>query len=398
MAIILLSSMAMAASPIAITETAEDLIGSPYRFGGTSPQGFDSSGFVQYVYHQHGITLPRTVASQAAIGTLIEKQEDLLPGDLVFFRTPSSSKVSHVGIYLGNGDFVAAASATDGVVKRNLNQEYYRENFLGAKRILEPDIPVVQTAYSLIGSPYRFGGTSPQGFDSSGFVQYVYQQQGISLPRTVASQAAIGTLIEKQEDLLPGDLVFFRTPASSKVSHVGIYMGDGYFTASASATDGVVVRNLSQAYYTENFLGAKRVLDQDTPAPKPAPVEPTLADKIIADALAQLDKPYVFGASGPNAFDCSGLVQYVYAKNGIRLPRTSLSQSQVGTPVSKSNLQPGDLIFLTDTYKPGVSHVMIYMGDDKVIHAFNPTYGILISDINHSYIQRHWWGARRVIN
>src|SRR3954451_15689338 len=82
------------------------------------------------------------------------------------------------------------------------------------------------------------------------------------------------------------------------------------------------------------------------------------AQTAVDTALAQLGDPYVWAAAGPNSFDCSGLVQYAYAAAGVRLPHSSTMQSQMGTPVSRSQLQPGDLVFF---YSP-VSHVGIYVG------------------------------------
>ena len=108
------------------------------------------------------------------------------------------------------------------------------------------------------------------------------------------------------------------------------------------------------------------------PAPAPAPrvaVAGGAARTAVDTALAQLGDPYVWAAAGPDAFDCSGLVQYAYAAAGVRLPHSSTMQSQMGTPVSRSQLQPGDLVFF---YSP-VSHVGIYVGDGQMVHA--STYG-----------------------
>ncbi|PWW24753.1 NlpC/P60 family protein [Geodermatophilus normandii] len=82
-------------------------------------------------------------------------------------------------------------------------------------------------------------------------------------------------------------------------------------------------------------------------------------------ALAQVGDPYVWGAGGPNSFDCSGLTQYAYAAAGISLPHSSSMQSRMGTAVSRADLQPGDLIFY---YSP-VSHVSMYVGNGQMVHA-----------------------------
>ncbi|SFO27765.1 Cell wall-associated hydrolase, NlpC family [Geodermatophilus obscurus] len=100
-------------------------------------------------------------------------------------------------------------------------------------------------------------------------------------------------------------------------------------------------------------------------APAPAGGGSGAAQAAVQTALAQVGDPYVWGAGGPNAFDCSGLTQYAYAAAGISLPHSSRMQSQLGSAVSRSQLQPGDLIFY---YSP-VSHVSMYIGDGQMVHA-----------------------------
>ena len=95
-------------------------------------------------------------------------------------------------------------------------------------------------------------------------------------------------------------------------------------------------------------------------------------------ALGKVGSPYRYGAAGPNAFDCSGLVTWAFKSSGKSLPRTSSQLSRVGAPVSKSALQPGDLVFF---YKP-VSHVGIYIGNGKVVHASTSGQPVKVSDLN----------------
>ena len=98
----------------------------------------------------------------------------------------------------------------------------------------------------------------------------------------------------------------------------------------------------------------------------------TKANEVIAYAKTLLGKPYVWGAQGPNSFDCSGFTYYVFKnKAGIVLPRTSSAQSKYGTYVSKSNLKAGDLVFFdTNGANDGnVSHVGMYIGNGQMIHA-----------------------------
>jgi cell wall-associated NlpC family hydrolase len=109
----------------------------------------------------------------------------------------------------------------------------------------------------------------------------------------------------------------------------------------------------------------------------------------IRTALAQVGKPYVFGASGPNGFDCSGLTSFAYAAAGVSLPHSSAAQSRLGIAVARSDLQPGDLVYF---YSP-VSHVGLYIGNGMMVHA--RTYGqpVAVTSVDLS----GYAGARRVV-
>ncbi len=98
----------------------------------------------------------------------------------------------------------------------------------------------------------------------------------------------------------------------------------------------------------------------------------------VAYAYAKLGSPYVWGATGPNAFDCSGLVQAAYRSAGVSLPRTTYAQINAGRRVSRSQLQPGDLVF----FYSGVSHVGIYVGGGQMIHAPNPSAPVRLAPID----------------
>lgn len=120
-------------------------------------------------------------------------------------------------------------------------------------------------------------------------------------------------------------------------------------------------------------------------------------DDIASLARQYLGVQYVWGGSSPNGFDCSGLVQYVYGKSGIQLPRTSYNQIQVGASVTPDKLRPGDLVFFdTDSSKRGADHVGIYLGGGKFIHAPAPGKGVQISSLADSYYMDRWMGGRRI--
>ncbi len=116
---------------------------------------------------------------------------------------------------------------------------------------------IVSLSMNYIGVPYVFGGTSPYGFDCSGYVQYVFANAGISIPRTADVQYDFGTPIATT-DLVSGDLVFFSTYTYG-ASHVGIYLGDNNFI-HASSSRGVTIDSLGSSYWSSHYIGARRIL------------------------------------------------------------------------------------------------------------------------------------------
>lgn len=114
--------------------------------------------------------------------------------------------------------------------------------------------------------------------------------------------------------------------------------------------------------------------------------------EVVEHALSLRGVPYVFGGSSRSGFDCSGLTQYVYRNSGISLPRTASDQFRVGSPVDRSQLQSGDLVFFS-TYAPGASHVGIYIGGGRFVSASND--GVSISSLTNGYFANRYIGARR---
>ncbi len=114
---------------------------------------------------------------------------------------------------------------------------------------------LTRNALRFLGTPYVFGGTSPSGFDCSGFVQHVFAMLGMHIPRTADAQYYAGRPVKG--NLKPGDLVFFQTYAPGP-SHVGIYLGDDKFVSAAS--EGVMISSLSNSYWRAHYIGAKTLI------------------------------------------------------------------------------------------------------------------------------------------
>lgn len=149
---------------------------------------------------------------------------------------------------------IKSTGIVDDVLYKELTGKEYKGVKLDAKTKA-----IIETAFKYIGTPYVFGGTTPKGFDCSGYVQYVFKQNKIDIPRLADEEYnKTGKKVERKK-LQPGDLVFFTTYEKGP-SHVGIYIGDDKFI-NATSSSGVKVCRVSDPYYWgKRYFGAKRVL------------------------------------------------------------------------------------------------------------------------------------------
>ncbi|MGD9345885.1 MAG: NlpC/P60 family protein [Candidatus Aminicenantes bacterium] len=185
--------------------------------------------------------------------------------DAYYFLHPS-------GLYkVRFGDYATkelARQRAEGLVSDGVIEEYYvvsPEEYSAAKRIVKGEAylrdELVSTARSFIGIPYSWGGTAPeQGFDCSGLTMAVYELNGLKLPRSSRDQFAVGRPISRNQ-LTKGDLVFFATSQGKKVTHVGIYTGNGQFIHAPGRDKRIRTDSLTNGYFKTHFLGARTYLD-----------------------------------------------------------------------------------------------------------------------------------------
>jgi cell wall-associated NlpC family hydrolase len=139
----------------------------------------------------------------------------------------------------------------------------------------------------------------------------------------------------------------------------------------------------------------------------PSDEETTMDDKVSRGVISKgnevvnyaykfLGKPYVYGATGPNSFDCSGLTQYVYNRFGVNLSRTTYTQVNQGIKVDRSNLRAGDLVFFNT--EGSISHVGIYIGNGEFIHAPRTGKPVMVSSLSDGYYSNKYATARRLFN
>jgi len=138
------------------------------------------------------------------------------------------------------------------------------------------------------------------------------------------------------------------------------------------------------------------------PAPNPDPPAPggggtATGNSIVNYAMRYVGYPYVWATSGPSSFDCSGFTNWVIRNVvGQNIGTGLWTQWAAGVAVSRSNLQPGDLVFFQNTYKPGLSHSGVYIGNNQFVHAENANTGVRVSDLNSTYYGSRWLGGRRI--
>ncbi|MEU4652946.1 NlpC/P60 family protein [Streptomyces sp. NPDC023723] len=147
-------------------------------------------------------------------------------------------------------------------------------------------------------------------------------------------------------------------------------------------------RLLSRLTEPQPAHAARSAGDRDALSAGAAEAPNPRAAAAVAYAYAKLGSPYVWGATGPNAFDCSGLIQAAYRSAGVALPRTTYAQIDTGHRVSRAELRPGDLVF----FYPGVTHVGLYVGNGRMIHAPNPSSPVRVAPVD----EMPFAGATRV--
>lgn len=188
-----------------------------------------------------------------------------------------------------------------------------------------------------------------------------------------------------------GDILTALTKGST-VNVIGI--AGGWFKVKVDSITGYACSD-----YISVTTRSSSTSRGDTSTSDTATVNGTNAkgSSIVATTIAQIGKPYVSGAKGPNAFDCSGLTYYVYRQNGYTLAANSASQYSNTSRVSKSDLQPGDLVFFSNSSSGGrVGHVGIYVGSGQYIHAPSAGKTVCYSSLSSSWSQRHYISGGRI--
>lgn len=219
--------------------------------------------------------------------------------------------------------------------------------------------------------------------------KYGYMHKSII---SVGTTNSVPTPNEKMDAVgsVTGDDVRMRSGPGTSYSTIGYYnTGTQVKITGKTGNWYAVTVNGTKGYMSADYVKIKTADNSDS----------KLGNQIVATAKQYLGTPYVYGGASPKGFDCSGLVYYVYGQYGYKLQRGAGSQYKYnGTSVSKSNLQPGDLVFFSERNNySSVGHVGMYIGDGKFIHASSGKGQVIITELESYYYSEHYLGARRII-
>ncbi len=222
--------------------------GSWYEISANGKYGYMSKDYIK-------------VVSTASTDT-VEKMDKIgiVTGNGVRMRSGAGTSYSTIGYY-DKGIHVKVTGKTGSwyAVSYNGLSGYMSTDYVKLSTGNTVANQIVATAKQYLGTPYVYGGSSPRGFDCSGFMYYLYGQYGYKLWRTASTQWANNGIKVEKSRLQPGDLVFF-SDSVDPIGHVGMYIGDNQFIHASSGKGCVVITSLSASYYANHYTGAKRII------------------------------------------------------------------------------------------------------------------------------------------
>ncbi|MGC4192315.1 MAG: SH3 domain-containing protein [Thermomicrobiales bacterium] len=362
-------------------------------------------------------------------------------GDLIRLRDEPSTSGTILGEY-SEGTVVhvidGPVNGTDGSLWYQVsvggNTGYIVQDWLAAGGSMYPDI--TGTAWTNDSVEFRSGpstssasmGTIPAGTEVSltgqtmdGFISAIYNgqngwifgaylgSQGDSAPSTATEAPAEESVdwsgptgawhtndsVNLRTEASTSSTTIVELPTSTNVTLTGA-VANGFAQASTDYGDGWI----SQQYLSEGATSdAAPTTDSDASAASAPAATSSTGQGMVDFAMQYLGYPYVWAGKTPDTgFDCSGFTRWIVLNTlGYDIGGGVPGQTDFGTSVAWGDWQPGDLIFFADTYEPGLSHVGLYIGNGQMIHAENPSTGVVISDITTGYYQEHYAGARRLV-
>lgn len=297
-------------------------------------------------------------------------------------------------------DYLRAAretAATDNAASETLVTTAYLNVRTGAStqyRILGVLNPGTEIQGSSEGDWFRFTYAGETAYASKSYLR-AGQSAAAPAERT-ENRESVTRYATASVNVRTGPGTGYRILGVLRPGHeISGYTGDGWFETTYEGQTAYV----SQSYLSSSAPAASAPANTANSVSTPSSTSRSATiDAIVADAWAQVGKSYVYGTAGPNTFDCSGLTYWLYSRHaGVHLPRSSASQASAGVSVSRSNMQPGDLIFFINPGASRVGHVAIYVGDGQYVHASTPSTGVKVDKTSGSYFQNNAVSIKRIL-
>jgi cell wall-associated NlpC family hydrolase len=260
----------------------------------------------------------------------------------------------------------------------------------GALSRLRPSFPPLPTLASLILVFFAL-----LSFRTTGVV-YAVDSAASAAPtagtqfRVVGTDGAALRLREKPDLAAP---ILARVPEGTIVT-----VGAGAATEADGERWLPVQTAQKEAGQTRGWAAARYLARVVPLSPTERQLSPdaSFGQRAAATAERYIGQPFAWGGNAPGGFDCSGFVQWVYTQVGVRMPRLMRDQLAVGTKVDQTALQIGDLVAFKDTYKPGLSHNGIYLGNNRFVHAVDEAHGVSVSNLQDDYWKPRFFQAVRL--
>ena len=375
------------AAPTASLAVASVSASLPADSGDTAPETAllsSLTGVIPLTSQEGGETEEDAVVNNAdaadkAVSAAPVEEEEPEPEE----ETPVSTSVQALGVISGTGVRMRSGAGTGYDIVKTL----------------EKGTVVELTAQE--GDWYRISFEGKRGYVSSQYVTRYDTASGLNGAGKITAD-----VLNIRASAKSGSTSLGTVSYGTVVSVTGIESG-GWFAVSYNGISGYVVSQYVLIYPTSALSAADKPADEmpaeetpsETPAETPSvsPSGTVSGSTVVATAQQYLGVPYVYGGASASGFDCSGFTMYVFAQVGVKLPHGATSQLSYGTEVSRSDLQPGDLVFFQD-YGAVASHVGIYIGNDEFIHASSSYYNghcVVVSSLSETYYNNHYLTARR---
>ena len=312
---------------------------------------------------------------------------------IIYILQKRVRQLARGGIFMIKKTSIVMSAATLAVIASPINTYASQEGVVTADVLNVRSGP--STSYSKVGKLYS-GNTLNILEAKNGWYRVDFKGEANCWVSSSYVKTSSSLVSFNSQGVVNTDILNVRSGPSTSYSKVGkLYKGEsvkiseksnGWYKVSTSkGVNGWVSGTYINLGATNNVGGSDTTVNSKVAS-------------VVNIAKAQVGKPYVWGAEGPNSFDCSGLIYYAY-KNGasITIPRVSRDQAKYGSYVSTSNMKAGDIIYFDSTKDGVVNHVAMYIGDGKYVHAPRSGENVRIDSTSSSYFTKYALGARRII-